>query len=132
MLYEIEGNASFSVEELDSMLCFAIKFLKMPDDSFLTVRFTNDISVAGYCDEVDIDELWVEIELNSKLSYDEAVVTIFHELVHCRQILEGRLVQGNPSTWDGVEYNCDYMQLPWEIEAYQLEKEMYDGYRNKK
>lgn len=130
MLYEIEGNGSFSVNQLDDILSYAIKFLDMPEDSTLTIRFSDDINVAGYCDEVDIDEGWVEIELNNELTYEEAIVTIFHELVHCRQILQGRLVQGNPSTWDGVEYTGDYWQLPWEVEAYQLEGKMYGEYRN--
>ena len=129
MLYEIEGASNhFDVTELDRIVLHAIRFLAMPDDSFLTIRFSDKLNVAGYCDEVDIDEGWVEIELNNNLDLKEAITTIFHEMVHCRQILEGRLVQGNPSTWDGVEYDCEYMDLPWEIEAYNLEGKMYDTY----
>lgn len=129
MLYEVEGKSSlFDYADLDKMLSFAIEFLDMPNDSLLTVRFSNDLEVAGFCDEVDIDAGEVEIELNNKLTLQEAIATVFHELVHCRQILEGRLVQGNPSTWDGVEYTGDYMLLPWEIEAYALEKQMCEAY----
>jgi len=130
MLYEIEGISShFDVEELDSVVFHAIKFLSMPENTLLTIRFSDDIESAGYCDEVDLDEGIVEIELNNSLDLNETITTIFHEMVHCRQILEGRLVQGNPSTWDGIEYTCDYMNLPWEIEAYALEGRMYEEYR---
>ena len=130
MFYEIEGTSKhFDVEELDNIVLHAIRFLSMPEHAFLTIRFSDDILVAGYCDEVDIDEGCVEIEINNDLSVNDAIVTIFHEMVHCRQILEGRLVQDNPSTWDGKEYECDYANLPWEVEAYELERKMYGTYK---
>lgn len=130
MFYEIEGASKhFDVTDLDRIVLHAIRFLSMPDESFLTIRFCDKLNVAGYCDEVDIDEGWVEIELNNDLDLQETITTIFHEMVHCRQILEGRLVLGNPSSWDGVEYSGDYHSLPWEVEAYELEGKMYETYK---
>ena len=130
MLLEIEGDLPIPIEELDQMVSFAASYLEIDEDAWITINFSDDMdeNVCGFCDEVEINEKWIEIEVNAKLSVEELKTTIFHEMVHCQQILEGRLVQGSPSTWDGITYDQNYFELPWEVEAYELERKMVAGY----
>lgn len=133
MIYELEGTSrNISRKSLDKVLTFAQNYLGIQQTAFLTVRLTNDFKdyQCGYCDEVDIDEEWVELEINKTLDKETMITTILHEMVHVKQILEGRLVQGNPSTWNGIEYDCDYDELPWEVEAFALEQEMVKEFSN--
>jgi len=127
MIYEVEGRTkNISLALLDKVLCFAQDYLGIKETAVLTIKFSRglDEHVCGYCDEVDIDEDWVEVELNTTLKRESMIATIFHEMVHVQQILTKRLVQGSPSTWNGIEYGNDYSELPWEIEAYDLEEKM--------
>jgi hypothetical protein len=130
MLYEIEGKCPVDVSRIDDILVYAMKHLLFSDEFFLTLKFSDDIQegVTGYCDEVDVEEHWILVEINSRLAFDELVATLFHELVHCKQILDGHLVQGSPSTWKGVEYDGEYIKLPWEIEAREFELYLSQGY----
>lgn len=133
MIYEVEGTTrNISRKHLDKVLYFAQSYLGIKETAFLTVRFSKDFNEdqCGYCDEVDIDEEWVELEINKGLDAKTMVETILHEMVHVKQILDGRLVQGNPSTWNGVEYDGNYNELPWEIEAYRIEEQMAREFNN--
>jgi len=62
--------------------------------------------------------------------YDEVKLKriVAHELVHAHQYLSGRLSQENfKYTFDGElyeEYDC--ATSPWEVEAYELEKQLID------
>lgn len=130
MFVEIEGDSSIDLTILDKIVSFAQSYLQIDDNSWLTIKFSHDMEqdVCGWCDEIDIEEKWIEIEVNRNLSLRNLVTTIFHEMVHCKQILDGRLVQGCPSVWEGVEYDDYYFELPWEIEAYELEQQMVEAY----
>jgi hypothetical protein len=64
--------------------------------------------------------------LNTGMSLESLAQTLAHELVHLKQRLRGQL-QGH-STWMGVCYDtkvCDYLSLPWEIEAFSRQDLLY-------
>lgn len=128
MILELETNSPISESLLDKIFVYACEYLDMPEDAYVILSFDDLGEVSGYCDEEDIEERAVRIEINKRLSYKDIAVTVFHEMVHCRQILSGDLVQGYNSKWKGVEYNGDYYELPWEVEAYKLEEEMVRGF----
>lgn len=73
-----------------------------------------------------------EIEMESNLGPVFMLRTLAHELVHVRQYARGQLVDpayGRYQKWRGVMFNenmVDYNDLPWEKEAMQLEKELYE------
>ena len=69
------------------------------------------------------------------LSYEEILVTIGHELVHANQYLTGQLIPPDDPNgfdiWRGVEYRYlpeDEVNMPWEIEAVRLEREIYEKF----
>lgn len=128
MILELETASPISDNLLDEMFAYASEYLDIPEDAYIILRFGDLGEVSGYCDEEDIEENVVSVEINKRLSYKDIAATVFHEMVHCRQILSGDLVQGYNSKWKGDEYNGDYHELPWEVEAYRLEKAMVRGF----
>lgn len=82
------------------------------------------------CDTGDSAEGWHwqedryihRIELNPKLSLEDFVTCLFHELVHVRQA-----ERGSP------DYNeLPYKERPTEIEAYQLQEELFEKWKRLK
>ena len=127
MYYYIDNipkNISFKF--LDEVLDFAQYYLGLDSDYIIKIVFLGDLgdTVWGYCNGLE-DEDYV-IEVSSKLSSGDIVETIFHELVHVKQIIDGRL-DDDGRTWKGKTYDTvktPYKELPWEIEAFELQKLM--------
>ena len=76
----------------------------------------------GYCLKIDKREF--EIEIDRRLKGDDLLTTVFHEMVHVKQ--------GVRKEWefDEVKYSThdEYLNLPWEVEAYKLQEEILDAY----
>lgn len=133
MFYEVENlPADVTFSQLDSIVNFALNYLEIDTDDTILINFDEDLEPhqCGYFDyEEDDGELYISI--SHALRGEEMVRTIMHELVHARQILTGLYVPGEgkvPGTWAGIEYSCEYKDLPWEIEAYALEEAMFTEY----
>jgi hypothetical protein len=73
-----------------------------------------------------------EIEIDAGLGPVFLFRTLAHELVHVKQYARKELIDmeyGSYQKWQGTMFNehmVDYKKLPWEIEAAQLEKELYE------
>lgn len=113
-------------------------------DCEFTVDFRPrcDANAGGFCNG-DEEEVFVEIARNDavgRIPKKELMINIAHELVHAYQLASGRLINkgfvfrdDNPDVlttkqiFDGVEYvGVAYRDQPWEIEAYNLEKVIYE------
>lgn len=127
-MYEtIDKPKNVSYDQLDRAIDYACRYLGL-EDTFIELTFETLGHVAGHC---DVEDGTAEISINRRLRGKTLELTIFHELVHIKQILDGKLVVGeglSPSTWCGIIYTCPYDQLPWEVEAYKLEKLMMENY----
>lgn len=119
MIYEtINTPKKMEAVLLDSAVSFACSYLNLDID--FTIEFeTLEKTKCGYC---DYDEEEVIITIAKRLSVKEIIRTLFHELVHVKQHYDGRLEYGYK--WLGEVYECDYLDLPWEVEAYDLEERM--------
>lgn len=123
MIYEVI-NQSKRLETvlLDSAVSFACNYLCIDVD--LVIEFeTLQKHQCGYC---DYEEDEVIVTIAKRLSVKEAIRTLFHELVHVKQYEDGRLEKGY--IWCGEVYECDYENLPWEIEAFDLEEKMMKAF----
>jgi len=74
------------------------------------------------------------IEVDSSQEYRDIMITLCHEFVHVMQYATGRLKElvRHPSfRFDGNYFNCnsDYYKHPWEIEAYNLENDLYNRWK---
>lgn len=96
---------------------------------FLTFKTTLDNDSHGLC-WGDMREGYCEISIarqseGEKLSYEEMMQTLAHEMVHCKQYFRGELC-GWSSSWKGKKpRNYKYENAPWEREAYKREEELY-------
>lgn len=106
-------------------------------------------NVQGWC--LDIDRNASHIEIDKRLKGDDFITCVLHELVHVKQQFKGELkeLNGKAKKWkdeihigllnysnmDKVEsekikkialdknvFVSDYMDLPWEIEAYAMQE----------
>ncbi len=124
-----------SLDNVDAILNVACDYLKLPDDLVVDLQFVSDME-PHLCGDADIEESVAMITINRKLSKKELIATLFHEMVHIKQMIDGRLIVGEgntPSVWDGQSYQTTYKELPWEQEAFTLEQDMmkiYEGSEN--
>jgi len=106
-------------------------------------------NVQGWC--LDIDRNASHIEIDKRLKGDDFITCVLHELVHVKQQFKKELVElnGKAKRWkdeihigimnfsdmDKIEaekirmmaltkdvFVSDYMELPWEIEAYAMQE----------
>lgn len=123
MIYEVENlPKKVSLDLLDRAVSFAADFLELDVD--LLVEFGN--LKKHQCGFLDYDEDEVVITIAKRLSVHEMIVTLFHEMVHVKQYAEGRLEQ--VGVWLGQKYDCDYVDLPWEVEAHEMEQVMMEKF----
>ena len=91
----------------------------------ITVNLVDIKSDAiGYCCELD-DNRTFEIEVDKKLGVLAMASTLAHELVHVKQYAR-REMNGVDLAWkkQPVPADTPYMELPWEVEAYAMEKDL--------
>lgn len=123
------------------------------EDFVMHITGTTSKSLLGYIDrvaeffsvyDVDIDFVdsldgllgicsgdtnWCFIEIARKDAWgrvpmDQLKLAIAHEMTHAWQMLEGRFTG---TEWEGVCYKgVDYKDLPWEHEAYEMERIVYE------
>ena len=125
MIYEVI-NQPRKIETvlLDRAVSFACDYLQVDVD--LIIEFeTLKHHQYGLC---DYDEDEVTIIIAKRLSPKDAVRTLFHELVHLKQYVDGRLEAESPQRWLGAVIEDSYENLPWEVEAFDLENKMMEAF----
>ena len=79
----------------------------------------------GTC--LDFDNREYVIEINKKLSLgDNFLTTIFHEMVHVKQYVRKELY----SECNFYKTRDEYLNLPWEVEAYRVQEELLKKWHN--
>jgi len=114
-------------------------------DALVDVEIVKECAAgAGGYANGDEDHVCIEIARNDragKVPTKDLMINIAHEMVHARQLAEGRLVnkgfvfrKGQDGSqqlttkqiFDGKAYvGVPYAEHPWEIEAYALEEVVY-------
>ena len=131
MIYEVENiPKKVPLDLLDRAMAFASDFLELDVDLLVSFQSLKKHQ-CGFCDysndcDYDYDQDEVVITIAKRLSVHEIIVTLFHEMVHVKQYSEGRLEQ--IGVWLGQKYDCDYADLPWEIEAHETEQIMMEQF----
>ena len=123
----ITKKKPIDVNELDRALAFASVFLEIGDDVCVHILFSKNCNADGYAEWNDYEDAY-DIEINSRLSREEIIKTLFHEIVHVKQMYENKF-EPDEWTWNGEDCtDMKYDDYPWEIEAYAVEKEMMELY----
>jgi hypothetical protein len=126
----ISGGFKSQRERILDVMSFCI-------DELLPLHRTIDINITvgnyeatenvmGQCLHVDGNEFQIDIDGKQKL-YD-LILTVCHEMVHVKQYARKELQEAWPKTmWYGKSYS-DQRSLPWELEAWKLQKELAHRY----
>ena len=114
-------------------------------------------NVQGWC--LEIDKNASHIEIDKGLKGDDFITCVLHELVHVKQQFKGELkeLNGKAKKWkdeihigltnfsdmDKIEaekirkmslskdiFVTDYMELPWEVEAYAMQETLLIEWKN--
>jgi hypothetical protein len=101
----------------------------------VTIELSRDMDNAdGFC-LAETKRQFI-IEIDSRLNYEDFVSCICHEMVHVKQHARNELQDLNLLTkrWKDQEYFGiystieEYMALPWEAEAYELQEVLLERY----
>lgn len=122
MIYTTSGKPKrIDFSFLNSCLAFASDYLKL-DDILIHIQFHKmEEYHFGFCDYSE-DEIILTV--NKNLPLPEIARTLFHELVHVKQYEDGRLIYNSQRWLDAKKNNLTYTELPWEVEAFELEEKM--------
>ena len=80
-------------------------------------------------DVYDLDDRSYYIRINRQLSVDDLIKTIFHEFVHIKQHIKKEF--GGDVFAVDKSSKVAYEDRPYEIEAFKLERKMFDNYIEK-
>jgi hypothetical protein len=90
--------------------------------------------VVGWCTVIDSNSCprCFEIEVHNRMSIDDYVSTLFHELWHIYQHVKGDLKDKREKRyWKGIDCSyTNYSDQPWELEAIKMEEELLHCYKN--
>ena len=130
MIYYAEEGV-LSISELDSAICFASDNLGLPENISIDIQYIDSESnLWGSCDQEEPNNLEFVIEINKDLTINDMIETLFHELVHVKQIAF-KQYNVDKKTWNNIVYYCNYNELPWEIEAFYLQEKLANEYFRK-
>ena len=92
--------------------------------------FSKKENAVGFCGMTDNNRTF-EIEIDSKMGINELVTTICHEMVHVKQYARNEMNDGivkGRARWKTktIPEDTNYWDLPWEKEAYRMEKKLAD------
>jgi len=149
-IYNIEDSV------LENKIISAIDFVSNiyindSSDMSIEVDFRDDLPFDGHatvdpCDEDDVDPKNFEMDFNLnllksvELGGDQFWITLIHEMIHIKQFALNEL-RNYPNSVkhmgkfyklkDGRIDMDKYMSYPWEVEAYENEKILFEEWTNR-
>lgn len=92
----------------------------------INVELKNMAVYEGTC--IDTDVRQYEIEISKSLTGDNFITTVFHEMVHVKQYVRKELF----SECNFYKTRDEYLNLPWEIEAYKTQETLLEEWNGSK
>lgn len=120
MYYEISGGTKHERKLVEDAVLFAKKYL-MPRIRDLDIEITITKKMEVDADVVG-DEREYEMRIRGGQEEEDLITSVFHEMVHVKQ--------GVRKEFPLFE-DCDmeYLDRPWEKEAYDLQEKILDAYK---
>ena len=109
---------------------FVSSLFKNPSKIYFDIYLTTLKNATGWCVPQERDFFLVEINKN-KVFYEQ-ILTLAHELVHCKQFFYKELYEKDSIIyWKKKPYYNDvYEEQPWEIEAFTKEQILVEDFIN--
>ncbi len=110
---------------LDPKIEYVINFYELDsEEDVLNQQATNKTRLHGFCQK--LNDGGYLIIIRKSCSVAQQMMTICHELLHVKQMQEGRLqVENDGYLWEGKSYpiNLEYLERPWEQEVISMQLE---------
>ena len=126
MFIEFRNTKKKRQRIIEDALWFAKSYL-LPRHKIdeIEIESWKDLPHDGDC--YDADDRSYIIRVNKDLSKEDLLTTIFHEFVHIKQHIKKEF---GGDVFGISNEEVAYMDRPYEIEAFRLEKEMLEEYNN--
>jgi len=123
MFIEFRNTNKKRQRTIEDALWFAKSYL-LPRHKIdeIEIESVNGLHADGDC--YDADDRSFIIRVNKELSTENLLTTIFHEFVHIKQFIKKEYGDIFAINNDEVAY----LDRPYEIEAFRLEKELLEEY----
>lgn len=100
----------------------------------ISYKFHTDADGYCWCQESETGKpRSFAMEIDKRMSIEEIMTTIVHEMIHVKQWAKGELIDAVEkgavvSKWKGstIGDHVEYMDLPWEVEAYEQEPVLFE------
>jgi len=134
MEFDVQIKSEVRKDLIEKVIPFYAKQLNVKDFDYTIIvknnkilrkehQFNGQVYYSGYRE--------LTIELDSYLKLPRLLITLAHEMVHVKQMVRGqyqlrkarngRIMQG----WCGKRVKADYLDRPWEIEAFKREEILF-------
>lgn len=133
-------NEKVSKEEFRFATKFFASFLmkkQINEDLYIDIINEKSKQFSGYTVNIESDlrrkPRNFEIYIDPTSSKRQILLTLAHEMVHVKQYATGELRYKQCreiARWKGISHdaNMNYLEKPWEVEAYNFESGMLDAY----
>jgi len=124
----VDGGSRRQRELTYNVASFAwMKLMPRIKKCIINIELKNLKGYDGTC--LDLGNRDYVIELDKKLSLgDNFLTTIFHEMVHVKQYVRKELY----SECNFYKTREEYINLPWEVEAYAKQEELLEQWKSQK
>jgi len=123
ILVDVVGGKKKEKEIASEVVHWCVKKL-MPRLQKLEVEVAikDTKELEGYC--VQCDDREYEIGIKRGLPLYDLIATICHEMVHVKQYVRKEMDQDYRWKTRTISEDTDYLELPWEKEAFRLEERL--------
>ena len=121
----VEGGTKKQRSLAEKLALFAWKEL-MPRITKCEVNIMIKYLKVNHGTCIDVDKREFNIEIHKKLKGNDFITTIFHEMVHVKQLVRGEF-------WTECNFyktHEEYLNLPWEIEAYKMQEVLLERWNS--
>ena len=126
MFIEFRNTKKKRQRTIEDALWFAKSYL-LPRHKIDEIEIESWKNLPHDGDCYDADDRSFIIRVNKDLSKEDLLTTIFHEFVHIKQHIKKEF---GGDVFGISNEEVAYMDRPYEIEAFRLEKELLEEYNN--
>ena len=125
MRITVTGGSQSQKKHTKEMVKFCIKTL-MPRMKTLDidVKLCKPTGALGYCLELD-NKREFELEIDKTQPLRRLLETVAHEMVHVKQLVYKEFF----TECNFYKTHEEYMNLPWEIEAYEMQEVLLERWK---
>lgn len=130
----VEALGFFTESLMSKRLCANLKIRLIFKDGLLKKQ-----KLEGTCswDDDNLRPREFTVTVDSGLTRPKTLLSIAHEAVHIKQYATGELkylIRRCACIWRGKEVDDDkpYTELPWEVEAWGRERELFEAFERKR